>query len=265
VKKVSVGGTDLNVYDEGTGRPILFVHGFPLSHDMWLAQLEEFRGTHRVIAPDLRGFGDSDVTMGIVSMEEFADDLAGLLKALGIEEPVIFCGLSMGGYVAFPFVQKYRAHLRALILCDTRPAADTYEGVQTRLKMAALTLAKGPEAALEAMMPKLLAATTPTTRPEVPERLRRVILKTSPVGIAAGLSGMAARPDSTAILPLIDVPTLILVGEEDRITPVADSQKMAEAIPGAKLVIIPQAGHMSPMENPEAVNAAIREFLGTFE
>lgn len=265
MKKVSVGATELNVYDEGAGPPILFVHGFPLSHDMWLAQLKEFQGTHRVIAPDLRGFGGSEVTMGIVSMEEFADDLAALLNALGIDEPAVFCGLSMGGYIAFPFVQKYRAQLRALILCDTRPAADTYEGVQGRLKMAALALAKGPEAALEAMMPRLLAEGTHTSKPDVPERLRRTILDTNPVGIAAGLSGMAARPDSTAILPLIDVPTLVLVGEDDRITPVADSKGMAEAIPDAKLVEIPEAGHMSPMENPKVANAAIRAFLDSLK
>jgi pimeloyl-ACP methyl ester carboxylesterase len=265
MKKVTVGRSEISVHDEGSGPPILFVHGFPLSHEMWMAQLEAFRGTHRVIAPDLRGFGDSDVTMGIVSMEEFADDLDGILKALDVTEQVVYCGLSMGGYIAFPFLQKYGSRVRALILCDTRAGADSTEGAQGRLKLAALAMAKGPDAALEAMMPKLFAADTPTERPDVVERLRRTIVKTNPIGIAAGLSGMAARPDSTALLELIDVPTLIIVGTEDRVTPPEEARKMAAAIPGAQLVEIDQGGHMAPMENPEAATAAIRKFLHELE
>ncbi|MGE3316221.1 MAG: alpha/beta fold hydrolase [Planctomycetaceae bacterium] len=261
MKKVSIGGSEIAVYDEGSGPPILFVHGFPLSHEMWNSQIDALRETHRCIAPDLRGFGDSDITMGIVSMEEFADDLVGLIKALGITEPVVYCGLSMGGYIAFPFLQKYGSHVRALILCNTRAQADTTEGAQNRLKLAALAMAKGPDAALEAMMPRLFAADTPTQRPDVIEQMRRMIMKTNPIGIAAGLSGMAARPDSTALLELIDVPTLVIVGTEDRITPPEDAKKMADAIPGAKFVEIEHAGHMSPMENPAAVNAALTTFL----
>lgn len=265
MRKITVGGAEIQVYDEGAGTPILFVHGFPLSHEMWTAQLEAFRGSHRVIAPDLRGFGGSDVTMGIVSMEEFADDLVGLIKALDITEPVVYCGLSMGGYISFPFLHKYGSHVRALILCDTRSAADTSEAAQARLKLAALAMAKGAEATLEVMMPKLLAAETNAKKPDIVERLRKTIMSTNPVGIAAGLSGMAARPDSTALLPLIDIPTLVIVGEEDRLTPPDESHKMAAAIPGAKVVVIPKAGHMAPMEQPEAANAAIREFLATLE
>ncbi len=282
VKSLSVCGTELRCIDRGQGRPVLFVHGFPLDHTMWAAQIEAISQQCRVIAPDLRGFGRSAggkgdrpnlperpegccTQIGPVpfSMEQFADDLAALLDALGIREPVVYCGLSMGGYIAFQFWRKYAARLRGLVLCDTRSAADTPEAAAARRVMADRVLKEGPAPLVETMLPRLFCETTRQQRPEVVEGLRRVMMANSPRGIAAAALGMAERPDMTASLTEIRCPTLVVVGQDDVISPPAEMRGIAEAIPGARFVEIPAAGHMSPLENPAAVNAAIVEFLAT--
>lgn len=250
----------MRVEVSGAGPPILFVHGFPLDHTMWHAQAAAFSPTHRVILPDLRGFGASETVSGTLSMDRFADDLHALLEALSIVEPVTLCGLSMGGYIAWRFVDKYPARLRSLILCDTRAAADTPANAHNRLAMAERILNVGPEPAT-AMLPNLISTRTARQRPEILETLRETILSTSPEGIAAALRGMANRPDSTDLLPRIAVPTLLLVGADDRITPPDEMRQIAEAIPDAEFAEIPESGHMAPLENPTAVNAAIRRFL----
>jgi 3-oxoadipate enol-lactonase len=255
----------LNYVDAGDGPPLLFVHGFPLDHTMWRYQLEEFSNTHRVIAADLRGFGQSGVTPGTVTMEQFADDLAALLDELGATEPVVFCGLSMGGYVGWQFFKRHRSRLRALIQCDTRAIADTPEGVANREKLARLVLENGTEPVAAAMLPNLFAAATTPARQAAVEETRQAVLRTSPDGIAAASLGMSLRPDVTENLPSIDVPTLLIVGEEDRISTVEEMREIAEAIPAAELSVIPDAGHMSPLENPSAVNAAIRSLLATID
>ena len=260
---ISLPDISLNYFDSGDGPPILFVHGFPLDHTMWRHQLSEFSQTHRVIAPDLRGFGQSDVTSGTVTMEQFADDLAALLDALGVSEPVVFCGLSMGGYIGWQFFKRHRNRLTALIQCDTRAIADTPEGVGNREKLARLVLENGTEPVAAAMLPNLFTEATTPARQAAVEETRQAVLRTSPDGIAAASLGMSVRPDVTADLPSIDVPTLLIVGEEDRISPVEEMRGIADAIPGAELAVIPDAGHMSPLENPEAVNAAIRDLLAT--
>lgn len=258
---ISLSDISLNCLDAGDGSPILFVHGFPLDHSMWRHQLEEFSRTHRVIAPDLRGFGQSDVTSGTVTMEQFADDQAALLDALGVTEPVVFCGLSMGGYIGWQFFKRHRSRVRALIQCDTRAIADSPEGVANREKLARLVLENGTEPVAAAMLPNLFAEATTPPRQAAVEETRQAMLRTSPDGIAAASLGMAARPDVSADLPTIDVPTLMIVGEEDCISTVDEMRGIATAIPGSQLAVIPDAGHMSPLENPAAVNAAIAGFL----
>jgi 3-oxoadipate enol-lactonase len=265
MKSLSVRGTELCFVDCGHGQPVLFVHGFPLDHTMWTAQIDVLSGQYRVIAPDLRGFGRSagvlpDRTM---TMEHFADDLAGLLDALDIREPIVYCGLSMGGYIAFQFQRKYAARLRGLVLCDTRSTADTPEGVASRRTMADRVLKEGVAFVAETMLPRLFCETTHRQRPELVEGLRRVIMANSPQGIAAAALGMGERPDMTASLDEIRCPTLVIVGRDDVISPPTEMRGIAEAIPDGKFVEIPAAGHMSPMENPAAVNAAILEFLAT--
>jgi 3-oxoadipate enol-lactonase len=265
IKQLSLGGNEFSLFDEGNGRPLLFVHGFPLNHTMWRGQLTEFAGEYRVIAPDLRGFGRSDVGDVTVTIEQFADDLAAIVDELGVREPVTLVGLSMGGYVAWQFVRKYRHRLRALVLCDTRAAADSPEAAENRLKVADTVLAEGTEALATAMVRKLFARPTIETRPAVVEAVRNVILSANPQGVAAAQRAMAARPDATGMLATIDVPTLVVVGEDDVISPVDEMRRISEAIRGARLVVIAAAGHMAPLEHPAAFNAALGEFLAAVE
>lgn len=259
----TVGDVQLAYVDSGEGMPVLLIHGFPLDHTMWNAQIGALAARYRVIAPDLRGFGSSGITPGKVTMEQFADDLASLLDALGIGGPAVVCGLSMGGYVAWQFWCKYAQRVRALILCDTRAAADAPEVAAGRLVTADRLLREGPGMLAETMMPKLLAESTAAGRPELAEALGRVIERTDPQGIAAALRGMAERPDVTARLAEITCPALLIVGAEDAISTPQEMGTIARAIPGARLVEIAGAGHMSPVERPQQVSAAMLELLAT--
>lgn len=260
LRTVEVNGVRFRVADEGIGPPILFVHGFPLDHTMWRAQIDEFKKTHRVIAPDLRGFGGTDGALYSVSMEQFADDLAALLDALAVEGPVIFCGLSMGGYIAWQFVQRHPARVAKLILCGTRAAADSPEAAANRLKMADIVLKEGPEPVAWAMMPKLFAQCSSEHCPAIIASVRQMVMNSNPVAIAAAHRGMAVRPDVTSLLPTIRIPTLVICGEHDVISPPEEMKSIADAMPNARFALIPNAGHMAPMEQPELVNAAIRCF-----
>lgn len=260
-RRIDVDGVHLAVFEAGEGEPLLFVHGFPLNHEMWRPQLDEFAATHRVIAPDLRGFGASDVIAGTATMERFADDLRDLLDTLGIDEPVTFVGLSMGGYIAWQFARKHPGHLRRLILCDTKAAADSDEAQQNRHRLAEMAVAHGAEAIARALEEKLFAEATRRDRPEVLADVRRMIEGTDPEGIAAASRGMAERPDMSAFLEKLEVPTLLIVGAEDVLTPPTEMKRMAIALMNARLVQIPHAGHLATLEAPEPVNAAIRTFL----
>lgn len=262
MKTVNLGDVSLQVHDEGTGIPVLFVHGFPLDHRMWRHQLSDLASDFRVIAPDLRGFGGSGVTDGVVSMDQFADDLVALLAALGIDEPVVLCGLSMGGYIAWQFARRHAARLRALILCDTRAVADPPEAVRNRRRVAETVLEHGAEPLAGAMPSNLLSPVTLEQQPELLEELRRTIAGTSPQGIAAASLGMAERPDSSELLGTLNLPALLIVGVDDAISTVTEMSGIAAAMPQARLVEIPAAGHMAPLENPGPVIAAMREFLG---
>ena len=261
LRTIDSSGVRYRVDDQGTGPAILFVHGFPVDHTMWSAQIAAFSKTHRVIAPDLRGFGGTDGALYAVSMEQFADDLIGLLEALRVDRPIAFCGLSMGGYIGWQFALRHPEWLGRLILCDTRAAADSPEAAENRLKMADVVIKEGPEPVARAMMPKLFAATTTERQPALTERVRQMVMATAATAIAAAHRGMAVRPDVTSALPGLRVPTLIIVGEHDAISPPAEMKAIAEALPNARFAVIPDAGHMAPMENPVAVNLAIREFL----
>jgi pimeloyl-ACP methyl ester carboxylesterase len=262
MKHITLHGLDIHCVDRGAGRVVLLVHGFPLDHNMWNAQIDALAAGYRVIAPDLPGLGRSAAGGAeAVGMEQFADDLAALLDALGIAEPVVLCGLSMGGYIAFQFWKQYPARLRALVLCDTRAAADSPEAARLRLITAERVLREGPAVVVEAMLPRLLAPATPQQQPELVEAVRGMMAGCDPRGIAAALRGMARRPDSTPLLPAINCPTLLIVGERDVISPPAEMAAMARAIRGARLVTIAGAGHLSPMERPAEVSAAILQFV----
>jgi len=244
----------------GEGPALLFLHAFPLGLFMWEGQAQAFAATHRVIRFDARGFGATPAGEGPLSMERIADDAALLLDHLGIGQALV-AGCSMGGYAAFAMVRRHRDRLRGLVLQNTRPGADTLEARGNRGVLAAKVLKEGPGAAADAFLPRLLGDSTRRTRPQLEAELREAILKTSPRGIANALLGLGARADSTPTLREIAVPTLVLGGTEDVLTPPAESEAMAAAIEGSQLTILPSAGHLANLENPAAYNAALAGFL----
>jgi len=252
---------ELNVFDAGTGHPVLFVHGFPLNHSMWRFQLEEFSKTHRVIAPDLRGFGQSEDSANVSTMPVLADDCAAVLDALQIDRPVTLCGLSMGGYVAWQFWKRHPDRLHRLVLCDTRAAADSPEVRQGRRASSDRVLKQGTAFLAESMIEKLFSPKTTSQQPDLVRDVQQMILTNSPQGVSAALLGMAARPDVTDWLPEINIPSLVIVGAADPISPVDEMRAIATALPQSSLQIIPDAGHMSPLEQPAIVNQHLRQFL----
>jgi pimeloyl-ACP methyl ester carboxylesterase len=252
---------DLHYVERGRGLPLVLVHGFPLDHTMWHGQLDALSDRYHVIAPDLRGFGKSGVTPGLATMPLMADDLARLLDGLAIREPIALCGLSMGGYVAWQFGLRYRERLAKLILCDTRAIADTPEAAANRIGLADRVQKEGSAFVAESMLPKLFAPATIEAKAPCVEATRQVILRTDPKGIAAASRGMAQRPDVSPWLARFDMPTLVLGGEHDVISTPAEMRGFAQQMPDARFVEIAGAGHMAPLEKPDEVNAAIREFL----
>ena len=246
--------------DTGMGHPVVLIHGYPFNRSLWNEQVEALSSSYRVIVPDLRGFGESDSSAGPASMNRMAQDVAGLLDHLEISRAVI-CGLSMGGYVTLAFYKQFPSRVRALVLADTRAGADAEEAKQTRTQQAEKALAEGMAGIADAMLPKLLTPETVSKRPEIVKRVRDMMLKTKPEGAAAALLGMAEREDHASLLSKIAAPTLIVVGVEDAITPVADSEKMHNAIPGSRLVVLENAGHVSNLERTEEFNKNLMDFL----
>jgi 3-oxoadipate enol-lactonase len=262
---VRAGQIDLGVAQCGAGAPVVFVHGFPLDNSMWDGQLTRIGKSRRAIAVDLRGFGRSEVVPGTATMAQMADDIDALLTALDIAEPVVLCGLSMGGYVAFQFWKRHRSRVRALVLCDTRAIADTPEAAAGRLKTADDVIAHGMGPLAEAMLPKLFAPATFQARPEIIEAARKTILAQKPEGVAAALRGMAERPDTRHCLPEVSQPTLVVVGEHDAISTVDEMRGLAGAILPAEFVVIPNSGHMTPLENAPAFDTALEKFLASLD
>jgi 3-oxoadipate enol-lactonase len=258
--KAELGGAAVAYDARGEGRAVLLLHAFPLGLSMWAAQAEALSSAHRVVRFDARGFGGSPPGDGPLTMERIADDAAALLDQLGIER-VVVAGCSMGGYAAFAFVRRHPERLGGLVLQDTRAGADTEAAKANRHALARRILTEGAPAAVEALLPKLLGETTHRDRPETVARVRDWILATSPRGIANALHGLAAREDSRATLAAIRVPTLVLVGEEDVLTPPSEAEAIARAVPGARLVAVPKAGHLANLENPARLNAALVAFL----
>lgn len=261
--KAKINGIDLAYIDEGQGIPLLLVHGYPLSNAMWEPQVEALSKEFRVIAPDLRGHGETEAPAGPYTMELMADDLKGLLDHLNIDQAVIG-GFSMGGYITFAFYRKYRERVRGLILADTRPQPDTPEARQGRTNSAELARREGAGAIADQMLPRLLSQDALQSKPQLAQKVRQIMASNSVNGIVGDLMALAERPDSVPLLPEIHCPTLIIVGEQDALTPVADSHLMAERIPNARLEILPKAGHLSNLEQPELFNQAVGSFLASF-
>ena len=239
---------------------LLLLHAFPLNARMWDGQLALAESGWHVIAPQLRGF-DAAGDPPAASVDDYAGDVIDLLDALHVTQAVVG-GLSMGGYVAFALLRLAARYVQGLILADTRAQADTPEGVAGRTRMLQLLQDKGPSAVADEMIPKLLGETTRTKRPAVEERVRSLALASSADAIAGAIRAMMTRPDSTPLLSAIHVPTLIVVGEEDTITPPAAAESMHRAIAGSELVRIAEAGHLSSLEQPARFTAALAAFLG---
>jgi 3-oxoadipate enol-lactonase len=258
---LTIPGVELALDDQGTGRPLVLIHGFPMDHSIWAQQVQSLATHYRVITPDLRGSGRSSITPGKVAVEQWADDLAAMLDALKITEPIVLGGLSMGGYVAFRFFQAHRSRLAGLILCDTKAVADTPQAAAGRLETAQRLEREGGQFLADTMLPRLLAPATLEGKPEVVDRLRQIILAGDPVGYAATSRGLAERPNFTPLLPKIDCPTLLIVGRQDAISTVAEMNAIARAIPGSRIIEIDNAGHVTPLEAPAEVTAAMEQFL----
>ena len=254
-----LGGLTLAVDSRGDGPALLLVHGFPMDHSLWAHQVAALARWRR-IAPDLRGAGASDAPDGGYSMATYADDLARLLDRLQIARAVV-AGLSMGGYIAFEMLRRHRARVAGLILVDTRAEADGADARKGRDEMMNVARIEGAAAVAERMVPRLLGRSSQQTQPQVVEQVRGMIARTPVPGIVGALAAMRDRPDSTHLLPTIDVPTLVVVGAEDEMTPPSAARAMASAIPAAALTTIAGAGHLSPLEAPTAVTRVLAEFL----
>jgi pimeloyl-ACP methyl ester carboxylesterase len=265
--KTSPGG--FTYLEGGKGPPVLLLHAFPFSSVMWRGQIRALQGDYHVIAPDMRGFGSTPAFIGAPSVDQMADDAAALLdelavaRRLGVKEPVVVGGLSMGGYVALAFARRHANRLRALVLADTRAEADDATGRANRDKMIEFASKNPSTAVIEQMMPKMVCAETLQKRPEVVEAVKHFASLQAPAGIVNALKAMRDRPDATSQLAQIRVPTLVLVGRDDAATPVAAAEKLTAGIPGAKLVILEKAGHLSNLEQPEGFNRAVRDFLAS--
>jgi len=262
MKKINIGGIGIQYADKGSGPSVLFLHGFPLSLHMWDDQ-EALAPRYRIVRFDARGFGGSDVGDAMLTMARIGDDAAVLIERLRLG-PVILVGCSMGGYAALTFAQKHASLLRGLVLVDTRAGADSPEARKGRGDLAAKVMKEGAGAALDAFLPRVVGETTKASRADVIAKLKDMMLKTSPQGISDGLHGLATRQDSTRLLREITVPTLVVCGEEDVITPRAEAEILQRGIKGAELVMIPKSGHLPSMETPEAFNVALSGFLSRF-
>jgi len=240
--------------------PVIFIHGFPFSSGMWIGQLDAVGRNYRAIAYDIRGHGESSVGDGQYMIEGHVDDLIALMDHLQLTT-VVVVGLSMGGYIVLRALEKHPGRFRAAVLCDTRSEADTNEAKLKRYASIGLVKENGSEAFAEGFLPLLFAKESFRTGPEAVGMIRHIIKRTSPLGIAGTLLALAARTDTTASLAQVKVPTLILTGEFDSITPPAAAQALHERIPGSELHIVPHAAHLSNLENPDFFNEKLLLFL----
>lgn len=255
----SAATTILSYAERGRGDALVLLHGFPLDRRMWDAQLEQLSDRFRVIAPDLRGFGQTRRSEPF-TIESLADDVHGFLEQL-VAVPCVLGGLSMGGYIAQAYAKKYAADLRGLILVDTKAESDSPQAKADRQQMIELVQSSGASAVAEKMIPKMLAEGTRKNRPEVAKTVRGLMENCPPATIEYALVALRDRPDLTGDLPSVPVPTLIVVGDEDAITPPKFSELMQQRIPNATLEVIRGAGHLAPVEQPEQVNRAIGQFM----
>ena len=252
---------ELAYREVGAGRPLVLLHAFPLSSAMWLAQREELAARCRVITPDQRGFGGSPLGEDPPSLDSAADDVAQLLDRLELDR-VVLGGLSMGGYVAMAFLRRHPDRVAALVLADTKASADADAGKANRERIAAAVASDATSTVLvDEVLPTLLGSTTVASRQLAVGRVRGLVQAAPGAAVAWAERAMAARPDSFATLQAFDRPAIVIVGAEDTLSPPSDAEAMAAALPQSRLVVVPEAGHLTAVETPEAFNAAVAGFL----
>jgi pimeloyl-ACP methyl ester carboxylesterase len=245
---------------QGNGPTVVLLHPFPADHEFWLPVIPALESRYRLILPDLRGHGESGIGQGPAVMAKHAADIARVMDATGVGKAA-FIVCSIGGYIVFEFLRRFRPRVSALALCNTRPQPDSAEARTNRLKAADAVLEHGTEPFLQTMIFKLLGATTVSARPDLVEGALRMMRKMSPEDVSLVQRGMAERPDSVPDLKHINLPTLIVNGEEDTLSTIADGELIRQNIPGSQLKIISKAGHYAPWERPEAVAPLLRQFL----
>ena len=258
--KIKSGDAEIAYWVLGEGRPVVLLHPFPVHHEFWLPVAEALATRYRLILPDLRGHGDSDVGEGPATMEKHAADIIRVMDDADVgRAPVI--GVSIGGYAIFELWRKYRGRITALGLCDTKAPADSDEARAGRLQAAKDVIDRGTEPFFETMVQRVLGRTTRETRPDLLQGALRMMRKMSPDDVAQVQRGMAERPDSVETLKTINVPTLLITGEEDQMTGVNEAELMHQHISGSEVRVIPRAGHYSPWEQPELAHRLLRQFL----
>jgi pimeloyl-ACP methyl ester carboxylesterase len=260
MEKIRSGDAEIFYDLAGSGPPVILLHPFPVNHEFWLPVSRLLSSRYRLIMPDLRGHGDSALGNGSATMQKHAADVARIMTAAGIDRGA-FVGVSIGGYAMFEFWRRFRERVSALVLCNTKAAADTGEARSARLDSARDVLERGTEPFFEGMLQKVLSQTTRRSRPDLVEGALRMMRKMSAEGVAGVQRGMAERPDSLATLKTINVPTLIITGDEDKMTGVPEAEILKQNVAGSQMRVVPKAGHYSPWEQPEEVGKLLRQFL----
>ncbi|HEX8552269.1 MAG TPA: alpha/beta fold hydrolase [Abditibacteriaceae bacterium] len=259
MKTLTVVGRALSFFDEGSGSPLVFLHAFPLGPAQWKEQIALFSLTRRCIALAAPGLG-SDAFSSPPSLDEYAEDLAHLLDSLKINEPIVLCGLSLGGYTAQIFAHRFPERLRALVLCDTRAGADDAATRQKRDETIAFTLSHTTAEIWERLHPNLFGDTSLQSRPKTVEAAQQIALHHAPAAFAAATAALRDRPDMKAWLPEIRVPTLLIFGAEDKLAPPEEIAAL-QTIRGARLETIDGAGHLANLEAPDAFNDVLAKFF----
>ncbi len=251
--------------EAGAGRPMLLLHAFPLSSAMWEPQFVSLGQVARILAPDLPGFGGSPLANPPWTLDSLADQLVQFLDDVHVQEPVVVVGLSMGGYLAMAMARRHAQRLAGLVLADTKAEPDDTDARTNRDRLIRVAQEHGVSAIVEAMLPKMTAPITQRTRPGVLDQLREMASGQSVAGVTAALAALRDRPDARPGLAEITLPTRVIVGASDLITPPDVAHRMAEAIPKCTLIDILGAGHMSNLERPDEFNAAVRSFLAVLQ
>lgn len=258
--QVQSGDAAIVYHAMGDGPPIVLLHPFPTNHEFWSPVARTIATRYRLIMPDLRGHGDSDTGEGPATMEKQAADLTSVMDDAGVgRAPLI--GVSIGGYVLFEFWRQFRGRVAALAFCNTKAPADSAEARAARFQAAHDVVERGTEPFFESMVPRLLGKTTWQTRPDLVDGALHMMRKMSPQDVAQVQQGMAERPDSVSTLKTINVPTLVVTGDEDVLTGVNEAELIHQHIAGSRLRVIPKAGHFSPWERPEEASLLLRQFL----